>query len=219
MTDHFAEVRDSFLVVSLPDVVVGVGIVPVLDSAVVYRVTVHVADDILGVVEPSQLGIAFGQPSLGQPVLQRLCLIEPAHVGEGGGSLVEGTLLELSLAQQHPRLPDKRIVFLAAEPFAVAGGLLLITLPFRLRLDAVQTDGLLALLDGAVIVTLAQFHALLVADHVKGNDFGVVVLVAFLFLQITFYEGLGTIEIGVVTGGERVPETVTARILLNGTGE
>ena len=151
--------------------------------------------------------------------MQRLCLIEPAHVGEGSGSLVEGSFLELSLAQQHPCLPYEWVVLLAAEPFSVAGSLLLITLPFGLRLDAVQSYGLLALLDGTVVLAFTQLHALLVADHVKGNDFGVVVLVAFLFLQITFYEGLGTIEISVVTGRERVPETVTARILLNGTGE
>ena len=79
-------------------VVVGVGVVPVLGSAVVDGVAAHVADDVLSIVQPVELRVALGKPGTGYAVLHGLRLVELAHIGKGGGGLVEGTFLELCLA-------------------------------------------------------------------------------------------------------------------------
>ena len=78
-----------------------------------------------------------------------------------------------------------------------------------------QADGLLALLDGAVVAAFAQLHALLVADHVEGDELGIVVFIAFLFLQIAVDEGLRTVEVDIVSGGKRVIHAVCGRVLLH----
>ena len=82
-----------------------------------------------------------------------------------------------------------------------------------------QADGLLALLDGAVKAALAQLHALLVAHRVEGYQLGVVVLVAFLLLQIAVDEGLLTVVVDVVTGGERMVQAVRGRVLVHVAGK
>ena len=51
-------------------------------------------------------------------------------------------------------------------------------------------DGFLAFLDGTVILPLANVPALFVANRIEGNQFGIVVLVAFLFLEVSFDKGL-----------------------------
>ena len=51
-------------------------------------------------------------------------------------------------------------------------------------------DGFLTFLDSAVILTLTDVATLLVANHVEGNQFGIVVFVAFLFLKIPLDKGL-----------------------------
>ena len=78
--DDLIEIGHGLLVVAQTDIVVGVGVVPVLDGPVVYRVAAHVAYHVLRVVEPSQFGIALGQPGFGQAALHGLRRIEAAHV-------------------------------------------------------------------------------------------------------------------------------------------
>ena len=81
-----------------------------------------------------------------------------------------------------------------------------------------QTDGFLALLDGAVVLALAQLAALFVAHHIEGNHLRVVVLIAFLLLQIAVDERLLPVEVDVITGGERVVQSVRGRVLLHVAG-
>ena len=99
MFDDLSQIGDGFLVVTQSDVVVGIGIVPVLHSPEVHGIATHVADHVLSIVFPSQLGIAFGKPGPCQSIHQWLRMVEPAHIREGGCSLVESPLLELRLAQ------------------------------------------------------------------------------------------------------------------------
>ena len=218
MLDHLLQVGHRLLVVAHVDIVVCVGVVPVFHGAEVHRVAAHVADHVLGVVEPVQFRVAFRQPGLRQSALHGLGLIEAHHIREGGGGLVEGTFLELGLAQHHPRSPDEGVVLFPPEPLAVAGRLPLVALPFRLALDAVQADGLLALLYGTVVLALAYLAALLVAHHVEGEHLREVVLVALLLLQIAVDEGLRTVVVDVIAGRQRVIQTVRGGVLLHVAG-
>ena len=181
--DHLPEVGDGLFVLSLMDIVVGIGLVPVVLCAIVDGVATGVAHHILGIVYPVQLRVTVGQPGTGQSVDGRLRLIQTAHIAEGGGSLVELTLLELRLTHEQPRLPQEGVVLAPAQPLAVFVGLTSALLPFGLGLDAVLLDGLLHLLHGAVEVTTAYLPTLLVSNGVEGQHLGEVVLVAFLLFQ------------------------------------
>ena len=66
----------------------------------VHRVATHVADHVLGIVQPAQLCVALRQPGTGNGVLHGLRLVELAHVAEGGSGLVEFAFLELRLTHQ-----------------------------------------------------------------------------------------------------------------------
>ena len=79
------------------------------------------------------------------------------------------------------------------------------------------TDGLLALLDGTVVLTLTQVTTLLVGHHVEGDHLRIVVLVALLFLQIAVDEGLRTVIIGIIAGVERMPPSGATRVFLRRT--
>ena len=199
-------------------VVVGHGLVPCRLCAVVDGVAVLVADDVLGIVYPVQLGIAAGQPSTGNAVDGGLRLVEAAHVAEGGGGLVEGSLLELRLAQHQPGFPDEGIILAAAEPLNVFLSLPSALLPLRAGLDAVLLDGFLHLLHGAVEVAAAQGAALLVGYGEERQRLGIVVLVAFLLVQRAVDKGQLAIVEGVVFCGKRLPEAAPRSVLLHGTG-
>ena len=155
-----------------------------------HGVTAHIADDVLGIVQPVQFRVALGQPGTGDGVLQRLGLVETAHVAEGGSGFVEGSLLKLCLTHQKPGLPDKGVVLLAAQPLTVFGCLAARFVPVGLGLDTMLLDGLLHFFDGTVELAFANLAALLIADRVEGQQFGVVVLVALFLFQRTVDEGL-----------------------------
>ena len=95
MMDDLAQIRDGRGVVARMDIVVGKGIVPFLPGTPVKGVTLHIADDILGVVQPVFLDIALGQPRPCPSIDGGLGLIDTTHIGKGGGSIVESTLMEL----------------------------------------------------------------------------------------------------------------------------
>ena len=180
---HVTQVGNSFLVFASVHVVVGVGVVPLLACRPVNGVTLHVAYHVLGVVEPSLLDVALGEPCSRLGVDGGLCLVETSHVVERSRRLVERALVELRTHQEHPCLPEERVVLAAREPLQVFRRLLALLRPLRSALYAVQLDGLLTLLDGAVVVRLAYLSAALVAHGVERNDLGEVVFVALLFLQ------------------------------------
>lgn len=67
------------------------------------------------------------------------------------------------------------------QPFQVFGCLAAFLVPYRAALDAMLVNGFLAFLDGAVVVRLAQFAAVLVANRIIRNHFRVIVLIPISF--------------------------------------
>ena len=199
------------------DIIVGKGIVPLLAGPPVDAVAAHLADDILGIVNPVLLDIALGQPSSRLAVDGRLCGIEAAHIGEGRGSLVERTLMKLRASHQHPCFPEEGVVFLPVEPFDVFLRSFVL-LEFRTALDAVQLDGFLALLDGSLVVAFAQLASLFVAHGIERNHLCEVVLDAILLFDGGIDIGQRAIIIGIIFSEERVPPSRLCRILLGRAG-
>ena len=195
-------------------IVVGQREVPILTCPEVHRVTTLLHDDVLGIVYPVQFHIALGLPCTGYAQNSRLRGIETCHVREGGSCLFKLALLELRFSQQQPGAPDKWVVLSAREPFYVLLRLPSAFVPLGSCLDAVLLDSLLRLLYGARKIALAQVATLFVAYGIERNQFRVVVLVAVLLLNGTVNKGLLTIEVGVVTGVERMPPSGLWRILL-----
>ena len=148
--DHLAQVGYGLLQLTVFHVIVGIGVVPVLDGSVVNGVAVHIADHILSIVEPAEFCIVLGQPGTGDGVLPGLCLVEAAHIRKGGGRLIEFAFLELCLSHQQPCFPQEGVILLACQPFAVLGRLSARLFPLRLHFDAVLLDGFLHLLDGTL---------------------------------------------------------------------
>ena len=135
--DDFFQVGHGLGIVARVDVVVGQRVVPFLLRAPVDGVASHVANHVLGVVEPFLLNVALREPCPGASVDGRLRLVEPAHIIKRGGGLVESPFVELRPSHHQPRLPEKRIVFLAREPFEVALRLAAFLRPFGSFFDAV----------------------------------------------------------------------------------
>ena len=148
--DYLAQVGDGFLVFASVDIVVGVSVVPLFLGMAVDGVAAHVANHVFGIVEPLLLDVAFRKPGAGLAIDGGLGLVEAAHVGEGGGSFVERSLVKLRTTHQHPGFPHHGVVFAPIEPLDVAGGLAAALRPFGTLVDAVQLNGFLTLFDGAV---------------------------------------------------------------------
>ena len=219
MTDHLPQIRHRLLIVALGDIIVRIGVIPVLHRPEIHRVAAHVSDHVLSVVQPAQLRIALGEPCSGESVLQGLGVVESGHIGEGGSGLLEGTLLELRLTQQQPRSPEEGVILPAPQPLTILGGLSAVFVPLRLHLDAMLADGLLALLDGTVVEALADLATLPFAHRVEGQHLREVVLMAFLLLQVTLDEGLRTVEIGVIARIKRVPSARADGVFLGRTAD
>ena len=216
MADNIAEVGDSLGIVSDMNIIVGEGIVPLFPGLPGDGVALRIADNVLSVITVAILYIALCQPRLRAHADGGLGLIETAHIRESGGRTVEVALMELRAPHEHPYFPKEGVVFPAREPFAVAWRLRTVVVPFRLPLDAVKVDGFLGFGDGNVEVRLAQFSACLVANGIERDYFGEVILVAGLLLQRSFYIGLRTIVVDIVTGVESLPPARTGCILRAG---
>ena len=215
--DDLSQVGHSLSIIARVNVVVGHGIVPLLLCPPVDAVAAHVANHVLGIVDPSLFDVALCQPGTCTAVDGGLRLVEAAHVVEGGGSLVEGTLVELRASHEHPSLPKEGIVLLAPQPLQVSLGLAAFFCPLGFLLDAVQLDGLLALLYGLLVVALSYFLRGFVRDGVEGYHFREVVLVAIFLLQRGINIGQGSVVVSIVAGVERVPPTALRSILLRRT--
>ena len=200
------------------DIVVGKGIVPFLHGPPVERVTFHLIDHVLSIVDPVLLDIALGQPCPGFSVDRRLRLVQSAHIGKRGSRLIEGTLMELRSSHEHPCFPQKGVVFATVEPFDVAFGLLSVLGPFGSPCNTVAFDGFLTLLDGFVEVALTDFLTVLVAHRVEGNHLREIVTMTILLFQGSIDIGLRTIKIGVVFSVEGMPPTRLRRVLIVGAG-
>ena len=219
MTDHLPQIGHGLLIVALGDIVVGIGVVPVLHGPEVHRVAAHVADHVFGVVHPSQFRVALGKPGSGESFLHGLGVVEPCHIGEGGGGFLEGSLLELRLTQQQPGSPEEGVILPAPQPLTVFGGLAAVFVPLWFHLDTVPSDGLLAFLDGAVVLPLADLTALPLAHRVEGQHLREVVLMAFLLFKVSLDEGLRAVEIGVIARVERMPSARADGVFLGRTAD
>ena len=217
MLDDFAQVGDGLVELLGVDVIIRIGVVPFFLGTPVDGIALHIADDVFGIVHPALFDIAFSQPCLCTAVDGRLGLEEPAHIGKGGSGILEVALIELRTAHQHPSLPDEGIVLSAVEPLDVLGCLSATLVPFGALLDAVALDGFLTFLDGTVVVVLAQFAAVLVAYGIKGDDFGIVVLVALFFLERGIDISQGAIIVYIVLGVEGMQPSVARSIFLRRT--
>ena len=113
MLYHLSEIGYGFGVVARVDVVVGVGVVPFLACRPVDGVALHVPHHVFGVVEPTLLKVALGEPSPRLGVYGGLRLIQTTHVSECGGSLVKGALIELRPSHKHPSFPQERVILAA----------------------------------------------------------------------------------------------------------
>ena len=213
--DDLAQVGNCLFVALRVDVEVGKGVVPLLAGAPVDAVAAHLRDDVFSVVEPFLFDIAFCQPSASLAVDGGLGGVESAHVGEGGGCFVERPLVELRPSHEHPRFPEERVVLFAVEPFDVFLCAFLL-LEFWSALDAVELDGLLALLDGALVVALAQFAGSFVAYGIEGNHLREVVLDAVFLFDGSIDIGLRAVIVGVVFGHEGMPPARLRGVLLRG---
>ena len=200
------------------DIVVGKGIVPFLHGPPVERVTFHLIDHVLSIVDPVLLDIALSQPSPGFSVDGRLRLVQSAHIGKRGSRLIEGSLMELRSSHEHPCFPQEGVVFATVEPFDVAFSLLSVLGPFGSPCNTVALDGFLTLLDGFVEVALTDFLTVLVAHRVEGNHLREIVTMTILLFQGSIDIGLRTIKIGVVFGVEGMPPTRLRRVLIVGAG-
>ena len=122
--------------------------------------------------------------------------------------------MELRAAHEHPRFPQEWIVFFPAQPLAVFLSLSPSRPPLGPALDAMQLDGLLRFLDGAVKVGLAELAAVLVTDGIERKRLGEVVMMPVLFLQRAVDISYRTVVIDVVPGGERMPPPARGSVLL-----
>ena len=212
--DGQSQIGHGLLILFTADVIVGKGVVPVFLGTIVNAVTTLLHYHVLSIIQPAQFHIAFGLPGTGQILDGRLRVIQSGDVREGGCGLLKLSLLELRLTQQHPGMPQEGVVLPAVQPFNVLGSLPAALVPLRTGLDAIELDDFLRLLDGSVVVSLAQFPAALVGNSIQGNQLRTVVLVAVLLLQATLNKGLRTIIIGIIASSKRLPETTRRRILL-----
>ena len=217
VSDDLPQIGQCLLVTLAADIVVGIGVVPVLHGTIVHRVATLFVDDVLRLIQPVQFHIALRQPRTGNAENGGLGLIEAAHIRERSGSLLKLSLLELRLTHQQPRFPKEGVILPAVQPFYVFLRLPAALVPLGARLDAVQFDGLLRLLYGAVEIALAQLTALLVRHHIQRNHLREVVLVAVLLLQTAFDKRLRTVEIGVIARVKRMPPAAAGRTLLRRT--
>ena len=95
MFDDLAQIGHGLLIALTTNVEIGIGVVPLINSTEVHRVTTLLDNEVLGIVEPVKLCIALGLPGTGTAIDSRLRLIETGNIGEGGGSFLELSLLKL----------------------------------------------------------------------------------------------------------------------------
>ena len=214
IADGFAEIRNGLLIASGLQIVEGIGLVPFLLGTPVDGIALDITDYIFGIVYPSRFEITLGEPGTCLAVNAGLGGVETAHIGECSCCRLEIAFKKLGTAHQHPCLPEEWIIFTAMQPFQVFGCLAAFLVPYRAALDAMLVNGFLAFLDGAVVVRLAQFAAVLVANRIIRNHFRVIVLISVFLFERAFDIGYGTIIIGVVSGVEGMPPSALRRILL-----
>ena len=80
-----------------------------------------------------------------------------------------------------------------------------------------QLYGFLAFFYCTVEISRSQFTATLIANGIKGNHFGEIVLIAFFLLKRTVNVCKSSVIISIITCVERVPPTALCSVLLGRT--
>ncbi len=124
MADNLTQIRHRLGISPGFDIIVGISIIPVFHCPPVHGVAAHLVHHVLSIIKPVLLSITSCEPSPCLAVDSRLSGIQPAHICESRGSLVEVTLHKLRASHQEPRLPEKRVVFLTVKPFDILSRLL-----------------------------------------------------------------------------------------------
>ena len=168
-----------------------------------------VGEHVVGLGDPTQGTVTQGFAHLALLYQVMLPREVAGDVAEGGCGVQEVALHVLGFGHQVPCVVQVGVVLVSGEPFLVFRVTAFTGLAFGLFLDGVQRDGLLHLLDGAV-KTAAGLRSLGVGSgfgrmHVQALGVVVLVIVHHL-LHLLVVVGLA-VEVDVVLGGERVPET------------
>ena len=149
----------------------------------------HLSQYVLGVVGPSQRHVAACQSRLGHACDVGLRAVEPQDIVVGAGRFDEFATAELCLGHEEPCAVEVWVELLASQVGFLLCRLALVGIGGRALLDAVQLDGLLALGDGRLVVSLAQFGGLLVRADVHGQHLGVVFHVSLKLCLAPFLIG------------------------------
>ena len=217
MLDNFTQIRYGLFILTRVDIIIGISVIPFLTRAPMQRIAVHLGYNVLGIVKPILLDIAFRQPCPRPTVYRRLGGIKTAHVRERRRGFVERAFHKLRTPHQQPRLPQEWIIFPAVKPLYVFICFLPTFRPLRPPFYAVKTDCLLAFLYGAVEIGSPEVAAVSVPDGIKRQHLCEIILVAGFFLKRAVDVCQRTIIISIITGVERMPPTALRRILLGRT--
>ena len=215
-----AQIGNGLLILRGLDVVVGHGQIGERTHALVLNlVDVHMHQHVVGLGGPPHGAVTQSLPHLCLQHEVGLPHEVARDVAEGGGGVQEVALHVLRLSHGEPRVVDKRVVLGAAQPLLVLGVVALAGLALGFLLDAVQGDGLLHLLDGAV-ETAAGLRSLGVGARLGGMDehvLRVVVLVGVKHLGELLVVVRATVVVNVVARGEPLPEPRHGRVVLGAT--
>ena len=80
-------------------------------------------------------------------------------------------------------------------------------------------NGLLAFLNGPVVLPCSYSEAVPVANHIERQNFCLIVLVSFFFLKVTLDESVRTIEIGIIARIESMPPPCSGGVPFGRTAE
>ena len=174
----FLYLGDGLVVPLLSEQQVALGVCELLLKPIGDGVALYALQNLLGLVYPVELGVAFCQ------VYACLChnvavvLVEPAYVDVGTCGLGELALLHLGIGHKEPCAPQEGVELLLCVEELLFLCQLLAGRLLGLSLDGVVLYGLLCLLDGAVIVICALRLCLLAANDEQRELLKVVVLVS-----------------------------------------
>ena len=203
--DDALQIDDGLLRVARVQIVVGIGVVPFFLCLPVHGVARHVAQHLFGIIAPTGLNIAFGQPGLCPLIDGGLRGIEAAHVGKGGDGIFEIAFEELRTSHQEPHLPHRGVIFPSVKPLNIFGRFAAVFVPNGVAFDAVQANSFLTFGNGEVVMGLSYGATLFVADGIERQLFGEMVVIAILFFQRSVDIGHRGVVVDIIFRVKRLP--------------
>ena len=203
--DDALQIDDGLLRVARVQIVVGIGVVPFFLCLPVHGVACHVAQHLFGIIVPTGLDIAFGQPGLRTLIDGGLRGIEAAHVGKGGDGIFEIAFEKLRTSHQEPHLPHRGVVFPSVKPLDIFGRFAAVFVPNGVALDAVQANSFLTFGNGEVVVGLSYGATLFVADGVERQLFGEMIVMFVFFFQRCVDIGHRGVVVNIIFRVKRLP--------------